>query len=71
MSLNALQIALNNIGHSNVARACRISRQAVKQWSNKGRLPDTEYLPKDRAERTDYTKIISKLARCSREDLLK
>ena len=68
--MNKLQEALDKAGHSMVARACDISKQAVGQWWLKGKLPDTEWLDKSHPRRTDYATVIAKMAGCKRSELL-
>jgi hypothetical protein len=68
--MNKLQIVLNNLGHSNVARACGVKRQAVKQWFDKGSLPKTEFWPTSEVGHTRYATTIAKLAKIKKEDLV-
>ena len=67
---NFLQRTLNSIGHIKTGKACGTTRQNVKHWVIKGRLPDTEYLPTGHPRRTNYTAAICKLAKCKRSDIL-
>ena len=67
---NSMQKILNNAGHSKVGDVCGVRRQSVKHWIIAGRMPNTEYLPTDHPDRTNYTAAICKLAKCKRSDIL-
>jgi len=68
--MNYLQQTLNNCGHRQGAEACGVTRQAVKEWATKGKLPDTEYLTTDHPRRTEHAKKIARLAKCKKDELL-
>lgn len=53
-----------------IGRACNVSREAARQWNNKGKLPDTEYLPVGHARRTNHAENIAKLIGCEPSELL-
>ena len=69
-NMNKLQIVLNNLGHSKVAAACGVKRQAVFQWFGKGCLPKTEFWPTSEVGHTRYANTIAKLAKIKKEELL-
>ncbi len=68
--MNFLQTTLANIGHAKVAKACGVSRQAVRMWGFFKKLPDTEHLTKDHPRRTEYAAEIARLGKCRRSQLL-
>lgn len=68
--MNKLQIVLNNLGHSKVAKACGVKRQAVFQWYAKGSLPKTEFWPSSEEGHTRYANIIAKMAKIKKENLV-
>ena len=68
--MNFLQNTLKNLGFSAVGRKCDVSRTAVSFWFAKGKLPDTEYLPKNMGSSTDYASKIAAMAKCKKERLL-
>ena len=68
--MNKFQQIIVKTGQSNIARACKKSRQAVGKWLEHGKLPRTEYLPVGDPDKTYYADSIAKLAGCKRSDLL-
>jgi len=68
--MNFLQKTLKDLGFSVVGRECAVSRTAVSFWFSKGKLPDTEYLPKTMDSSTDYARKIAALAKCKKSELL-
>ena len=68
---NLLTITIEAHGYQVVATACNVKdRQLPYAWAQKGKLPDTEYLPKDHRRRTHYAEAIAKLAGAKRKDFL-
>lgn len=38
-----LQVAIDQVGLTQLAKACGVSHQAVRKWQRQGRLPRTEW----------------------------
>lgn len=64
---NLITEAINTVGLSNLARACKVSHQAVRKWEAAGRLPRTEWTGE-----TNYAQIFEfeSNGRVTRDQLL-
>ncbi len=60
MKNSKLSSLIDEIGQSNLARACGISPAGVNKWRHHG-LPMTEYLPERDNRKTHYSQIMSRL----------
>jgi hypothetical protein len=68
--MNQYQKLTANHSFGDIGRACSVTREAARQWYQRGKLPDTEYLPADHSRRTNHAEKIAKLVRCNRAELL-